>query len=94
MYNITTRHKLCVEKLTKKLLGYYSDNNKGIREQFSVCKYCHYIDTERISGSAIWTVPCKECGKSMTFPSTCTDMLCQECADRLKLCKHCGGKLD
>lgn len=92
--NAKARNKRYVEETTKELLFYYSDPDKNIRTKEShECKYCYYI-LSRIGGSAITTVICANCDEEMTFGNTCTDVLCYKCAKELKLCRHCGQKMD
>ena len=37
------------------------------------------------------TRPCAICHKDVLYGSTCTDVLCDECAKLHDLCKHCGA---
>ena len=92
--NAKARNKSYIESITNKLLAYYSDPNK--KERIKVkheCRYCHYV-RDQIGFSAVTTVICSNCDKQMTFGNTCVDVLCDQCAEVLKLCKHCGQKID
>lgn len=92
--NAKTRNKLYIEKSTKELLLYYSDPDKKKRiNESHECRYCYYISS-RIGGSAITTVICANCDEELLFGNTCVDILCDKCAEKLKLCKHCGQKID
>lgn len=93
--NSKVRNRNYVEDMSKKLIEYYADKDKKIRinEEY-LCRYCNYIHTIRIGGSAITTVICAYCDEHMTFSSTATDILCVSCADKFKLCKRCGQKID
>lgn len=87
-------HKEEIEKVTAGLIGYYSDNNKKARKSAHLCKYCFYYHTSRIGGAAMTTRACANCGEEMMFGSTCTDVFCNKCAEELKMCKHCGQKME
>lgn len=88
--------KQYVEKMTSSLIQYYSDDRVKERKAKHLCRYCFYVNTSRIGGSAITTKTCSAegCDTEMYFGNTCTDVFCDECADKLKLCKHCGAKMD
>ena len=93
--NTKKRNKNIIEEVSAKLIGYYSDPEKKKRLNEDVlCKFCYYYGTGRIGGQVFTTVPCAECEEDMTFPSTCTDVLCKECAKEIGNCKRCGQKLD
>ena len=83
-----------VSDLTARLLSYYSDPNKKGRVLKGLCKYCSYINTARIGGSAITFRACANCGDEMSFGNTCVDILCAKCAVEIGHCAHCGQKLD
>lgn len=89
-----SRNKNHIAKLSAKLIAYYSDIEKKARAAKGLCKYCFYVATDRIGGSAITHKECANCGKDMTFGNTCTDYLCPECAIETKHCKHCLQKMD
>lgn len=92
--NVRHWHKEAIEKTTAGLIGYYSDNNKKSRKVMHLCKFCFYYNTSRIGGCAITRSNCANCGTEMNFENTCTDVFCNKCAEELKLCKHCGQKME
>lgn len=93
--NAKANHKEYIDKITAKLISYYSDPNKKWRKEHNhLCKYCNYVNTDRIGGAMLTTVTCGNCGQEMTVANTCTDLLCDECAKELNCCKHCGQKMD
>ena len=57
------------------------------------CKSCFYY-VAKIGGSAITHKECMCCGIDQMYGSTCTDVLCLECAKKHKLCRHCGGDIN
>ena len=69
------------------------DLEKEKRKEESLCQVCYY-DKSRIGGAAITFRPCGCCGKEQCYASTCTDVLCLDCAKELTLCKHCGALID
>lgn len=93
--NAKTRNKRYIEETTHNLLKYYSDLDKKVRiHEKHLCRSCYYVFNSRIGGSAITTVVCANCDDELTFGNTCVDILCDKCAGELKLCKHCGQKID
>jgi hypothetical protein len=93
--NSKYRNKQYIEDTSKKIILYYSDPDKKIRiQQEHLCKFCYYVNTSRIGGSAITTVICANCDVEITFGNTCVDILCDKCAEELNVCKHCGQKMD
>lgn len=92
--NQKTRNKEYIEKLTAKLLRYYSDDNREGRRARGLCKCCAYVRTDKIGGAAITKCNCENCGCEMVFGSTCIDKLCNDCAVEIGHCKDCGQKLD
>jgi len=88
-------NKQYIEKMSAKLILYFSDPSKKVRiKNKHLCRYCYYANTSRIGGAAITTVVCANCDKELTFSNTCVDILCDECAEKLNVCKRCGQKMD
>lgn len=94
--NANYRRKSIIDKDRENLNKYDTDVYKSARKAKALCKYCYYYNTSRIGGCMITSKPCcaEGCDQTLTFGNTCTDVFCTECATKLKLCKHCGGKLD
>lgn len=93
--NMKARHKNHVDNMSAGLIAYYSDPDKKNRTKVKgLCKYCHYVGTGRIGGAAMTRQKCATCDKDELYSSTCTDVLCLDCALVLKYCKHCGQKMD
>lgn len=70
-----------------------NDPDRITRLEKSECPVCYYIDA-RIGGAMMTTVQCALCDEIMQFPSTNTDILCDACAKRTGLCKHCGADVN
>lgn len=87
-------HKKVIERQTFKLLNYYSDAERSKRKNENLCKFCYYYCKDSISGQAVSMSVCENCKQSMVFPTTDTDVLCEDCAKTLHCCKHCGAKMD
>lgn len=83
-----------VEKMKKKISLFELDEDAVSRKKNCECKYCTYINSDRIAGQAFTHAICKTCGKEMIFPSTDTDLYCVECAKKMNICKHCGSEMD
>lgn len=92
--NRTYLNSRYISKMRNKLKIYDEDREKLLRQGEHLCKFCYYIDTDRIAGQAFWTNNCHSCGKEMTFPTTDTNDFCESCANKLDVCKHCGQELD
>lgn len=94
-FNARHWNKQHIEEMSKKLILYYSDPDKKLRtKEKHLCRYCNYVNTSRIGGSMITTVICANCDEEMIFSNTCVDILCNKCAEELKVCKRCGQKMD
>jgi hypothetical protein len=83
-----------VGRLRLKLLNYDQDSDKEERVSENICKYCYYIDTDRIAGQAFTKTNCRICDKEMVFQTTITDRYCSDCSSNMKLCKYCGATID
>ena len=83
-----------VQKQKTKIKNYEEDLEKEKRLKRHLCKYCMYIDIDRIAGQAFTKSACANCGLEMTFPSTDTDSYCETCAKVLNICSHCGSLMD
>ncbi len=69
------------------------DTDKEKRLTKCECVVCFYA-TSRIGGCAMTSAECANCKKDMMFGSTCVDLLCKECAKKLKLCCFCGSDIE
>lgn len=83
-----------VDGCASRALAALSDPKRKERLEKPECICCFYIRTPRIGGAAMTTQPCGKCEQNMMFGSTSTDMLCPDCAKKLKLCRHCGADLN
>lgn len=86
------RKKELVQHITKLAHLYAEDPEKKTREKEHLCKVCYY-DSSRVGGSAITTTECAMCTIKMVFSNTCVDVLCDDCAKKAQLCKHCGSDI-
>jgi predicted membrane chloride channel (bestrophin family) len=83
-----------VKKMRQKIDLWYADWDNEKRLQEHLCKYCFYVNNNRIAGQAITTTNCDSCNIEIVFPSTDTDRFCDGCAIELNACRHCGGEID
>ena len=83
-----------VEKMRAKIKKYDYDDDKENRIKLCECKYCHYININRIVGEAFTTTQCENCGKQMVFSNTDINTYCIECSKELDKCIHCGSEMD
>lgn len=70
------------------------DSDRDERRAGCLCRWCFYAVGSRIGGAAMTTRKCDSCGEDQMFASTATDPLCRICAERLGLCKRCGGDVE
>jgi hypothetical protein len=89
----TVRNKARTDGLREKLHDYDEDICRSSRLEAQNCKYCTYIDS-RIGGCAFTNSECRICGAKIINGSTCVDIVCEDCAKKNELCKHCGGDID
>ena len=68
------------------------DPEKEKRLKQQLCNICYY--GSRVGGAMITSKACESCGKEQTFSNTNTDILCQECAKNMGVCKHCGSDMN
>ena len=68
------------------------DTRKTDRMARHECRACFYAP--RIGGAAMVWRPCMSCGVDVVFRSTATGVLCELCAVKHSLCKHCGGDVE
>lgn len=87
-------NKEFINKVTSKLIRYYSDPDKKERKADGLCKCCYYYMYDRVGGCAITIKNCECCGEEMSFGSTTTDKYCLKCAKENGYCKQCGQKMD
>lgn len=77
----------------EKALRFMADPDRKERVKQLTCKRCFYIWVGRISGQAFTDAPCWICEEVQTYANTDTDKLCQKCASKHDLCKHCAADL-
>ena len=92
MVRETERSKSRVESWIKLAEEVSSDAKHDLRVKKCECKACFYAS--RVGGAAMTERACMCCGAVTLYGSTATDVLCQECAEKHSLCKHCGGDLE
>ena len=93
IYNQTHRAKDYCKHILERADNIRADPRKEDRLKKAECPVCYYVDS-RIGGAAITSKPCQICGKGLTFGNTCVDYLCEDCAKKYGLCKHCGGDIE
>ena len=81
--------KYRIEQTTLRALTYLTDPDKKDRRARHECVVCCYGD--RIGGSAMTACYCGICQKELRFSSTSIDKVCDACATKLDLCRHCGA---
>ena len=84
-----------VNSVRKKLARYVLDQDVKTRiSDKGLCKYCYYIETSRVGGSAMTTIHCPLCAEAMHFNSTSVDFVCKNCSATRYVCRRCGQKMD
>jgi RNase P subunit RPR2 len=92
LYNMefaTTMARKRVDSAIKLANKLEADVDLVPRQQAFKCKACYYFPV--LGGAAMTTRPCGCCGIDVMYGSTNTDALCVSCAEKHRLCKHCGG---
>ena len=87
-------HNRKIYNLHKKLKNYEDDKDKEKREKNYLCKWCYYIDVDKIVMNVLTTQICRRCAKPDFSANSDVDMYCIECAKELNVCKHCGSIMD
>jgi hypothetical protein len=87
--NATTPKILYIQKCENAL----EDIDKKLRKEKQECIYCYYLDS-KVGGSVMTTSYCGICNKTLRSENTDTNALCIDCAEKHKLCKHCGGDIN
>jgi len=90
MADATARAQRYRDDLLTRAEAMRADPARLERRASGLCGRCHY-GAARIGGAAMVMQPCAACWVEQRSGSTNTDALCQPCADRHDLCKHCGG---
>jgi len=63
-----------------------------VRLEEQECKVCYYCS--KIGGTAMTFIECSECGKQLNSCNTNIDIICKDCAKKMKVCKHCGADMN
>ena len=80
-----------IKKLHKKILNYYDDKERQERLKSNLCKWCYYMEADEVVMSAFTTQICKGCAKTNIYGNSTRHMYCEECAEKMHLCKHFRG---
>jgi ribosomal protein S27E len=91
--NATASAKRYIESTIKLAEDFKTDPNKSERVAACLCKLCYYRGGGW-AGQAFTYRDCMRCHIEQAYSSTNTDVLCKECAQISKLCKHCGGDME
>jgi len=83
-----------VKKLNLKLQNYNYDMNIFKRQENQICKYCSYVNNDRMAFQAFTNTNCSICDKEIIFATSNIDKVCPECAKENNICKHCGAEMD
>lgn len=70
-----------------------ADKDKEARLVAKECLVCYYADG-RLGGCAMTNANCANCDEITTFGSTDVNILCKPCAEKLRLCVHCGADIE
>jgi hypothetical protein len=70
------------------------DADRDVRVHQCLCLSCFYFKNRTISGQAFTYRPCGLCDLELISGSTNSDTLCIACAQKHKLCSHCGADFD
>lgn len=82
-----------IEDALRRAKELQEDPRKEERLKKHECKACFYL-RGRIGAAAMTRQDCGICGKEQMFGSSCTDVICPECAKANQLCRRCGADLE
>ena len=91
--NATYYAKQRIDAVSRFALSCLRDDQKKERHEKCLCPVCYY-ESSRWGGAAITDTTCSVCQKEMNFSNTNTDKLCEDCAKKHDLCRHCGAGID
>lgn len=90
--NRTYTQRYYADEIVKRAAIIAGDTKRTERLAKCECVLC--FTSGRVGGAMCTTTICGLCDEVLHFGSTCTDVLCPECAKKHGLCKHCGGDID
>lgn len=88
-------------KYTKHIIEFYmilardleDDPDLRKRKYKQLCSLCYYKGNGLV-GRGFTNSSCRTCNESLTFSNTNVDELCDPCAKKYQLCKHCSSDID
>ena len=83
-----------VQNLCNKLDKYKYDIKQKERIKEQLCRYCFYMESDKIVMNAFTPQICKKCGTQSFSANSDTDKYCMTCAKEYNICKHCGSYID
>lgn len=86
----TKRSNYYVSDFKKKAEKLNTDSEKDQRLKERLCLFCYYLNSW-IGGATMTEANCGMCQKMTMYSSTCVDVVCTDCADKHKICVHCGA---
>ena len=69
-----------------------NDEDKDKRLEKQECVICFH--SGHVGGASVTETNCAVCDERMIFSNTCVDVLCIKCAQKYKVCKHCGADIN
>ena len=93
VHKATDRNHDHAQSMMTRILAWAADLQKKDRKAKGYCRYCWYINKERIGGQAMTQRACGVCGQEQWYGSTATDVMCSGCAIANDLCKQCGADI-
>ena len=69
-------------------------DKKDKRVKKQLCRYCFYMEADKIVMNAFTPQVCKECGEQSFSANSDIDKYCSACAKKYNVCKHCGSYID
>jgi hypothetical protein len=82
------------DDLIKSTSNFQNDSESESRLKLQLCKRCFYLRKGSIACQAFCDQDCGICGKTNTFSSSETDVLCFPCSKAHELCIKCGCNLN
>lgn len=85
-------HKARIRFYREQLALIDSDPHRKERLAVQECMMCY--KSSRIGGVTFTFRQCAHCEEILNSGNTNVDVLCQGCAKKAQLCKHCGADID
>lgn len=82
-----------VRDLRERFTAYDQDHLAVQRRIRRLCRHCYYL-RRHDAVQVVTPFCCAHCGQFFKYPTHAVPLLCDMCADALKVCAECGAPMD